>query len=149
MATTHIVYTNPAFKVADDEAGLTTGEAFECQLTSAVLTPNVTYATFPATGCSGPSESPSRAAWTLTLNWLQDFTAPGGGLSGYSITNATQEKWFELIPDKNDTTVTASGPVFVTPGAFGGTFGDGSAGTATADWKCSADPTFLFPAALP
>lgn len=145
----YIVYTFPKFVVADDEASLDTGDAYECAMTSAVLNPTINYATIPARGCSGPSESPSQAAWSLALAWLQDFTDPGGGLSGYAFTNMNTRKWFRLMPDKDDPTVAATGEVWIAPGAFGGTFGDGSAAPATAEWKVIGAPTFDFPAALP
>ena len=144
-----IVYSFPQFIVADDQAGLDAGDAYECSMTSASLDPSVSFSTIPARGCSGSIQSPSAAAWTLTLNWLQDWREPGGGLSGYAWTNRLQAKWFRLVPDKNDTTVMAEGQAYIVPGAIGGTFGDGSAGPATAQWQLLADPEFTFPAAAP
>jgi hypothetical protein len=144
-----IVYSFPQFIVADDQASLDTGLAFECSLTQAQLDPSVSFATIPARGCSGPIQSPSNATWTLTLNWLQDWLEPGGGLSGYAWTNRLKAKWFRLLPDKNDTTVSTEGEAYVVPGGMGGVFGDGSAGPATAQWQLLGDPEFTFPAALP
>jgi hypothetical protein len=141
-----IVYSFPKFIVADTQAGLDTGTAFECSLTAATLTPSVSFNTIPSRGCSGPIQSPGAATWTLQLDWLQDWKEPGGGLSGWAWTNRLQPKWFRLIPDKNDTTIAAEGQAFVVPGGMGGTFGDGSAGTATAQWQLLSDPEFDFPA---
>lgn len=149
MAVTTIVYTFPTFTVADTEAGLAAGDAYECQITAATLDPTVNFATIPATGCQGPSQSPSTAAWVLNLAWLQDWSAPGGGLSGYALENMMMRRWFKLVPDKNDVTVSAIGEVWISPGAFGGTFGDGSAGAATAAWQVIGTPTFAMPAPVP
>lgn len=148
MTSTIMVYNFPAFVVADDEAGLATGDAYECQLTVATLDPTVTFATIPANGCQGAIQSPSAASWTLNVTWLQDWSAAGGGLSGWAWTNRLLQKWFKLVPDKNDVTVAASGQFFVAPGTFGGTFGDGSAGIATAAWNLIGDPILTLPALL-
>lgn len=137
-APTVILITDGSLKLADDEAGLALGEAFECQVTEAAINavPNLT--TVPATFCSGEAQAPAATGWALALSWLQDWTAPGGGLSGYAFTNDTVEKWFELKLDKDDTTPVATGQVRLVAGAFGG-----AAGTplpASAEWPLSAKP---------
>lgn len=146
MARSVLILTNPTFKVADTEAGLATGQAFECQLTSAVLTPQPTTTTIPATGCAPATNSPGKTGYNLDLAWLQDWNAPGGGLSGYAFANDGALKWFELVPDKADVAVGAIGQAFVVAGGFGGTFGDGSAAATTATWPCADKPAITTPA---
>jgi len=151
MARTLLILTNPTLRVADTEAGLLTGEAFECQITSAVLTPQPTTQTIPATGCAPATQSPGKTGYNLDLAWLQDWNAPGGGLSGYAFQHDGDSKWFELVPDKNATTekVTATGQAYVVAGGLGGTFGDGSAAATTATWPCLDKPTIDVPAPAP
>ena len=144
-APTVILITDGSLKLADDEAGLALGEAFECQVTEAAINavPNLT--TVPATFCSGEAQAPAATGWALALSWLQDWTAPSGGLSGYAFTNDTEQKWFELKLDKDDLTPVATGQVRLVAGAFGG-----AAGTplpASAEWPLSAKPTITMPAA--
>lgn len=145
MSQTLMTYTQPVFLVADTQAALDAGDAYECQINVATIDPSITFATVPSTGCSGPSQSPSAAAWALTLTWLQDWSAPGGGLSGWSYTNRLTQKWFRLIPNKTDVAVQGEGVAWIVPGRMGGTFGDGSTGQADAVWQLIGDPTFDFP----
>lgn len=151
MATVLMTYNKPKVLVADTQAGLDTGDAFECQITVAQFTSSVTMATTPSTGCTGPGQSPSGATWSLHLEWLEDWTEPGGGLSGYAFTNGdpSTRKWVRLQPDKDDATVQADAEVWVTPGQIGGTFGDGSASVSRADWPLIGKPDMTFPAATP
>lgn len=149
MARTVMTYNRPTLKVADTEAGLATGEAFECQVTSAVINASVSFQTIPATGCSGPSQSPSNPAYELVVGWLQDWNTPGGGLSGWAEAHAGQAMWVELVPDSADTATKATGQYFIAPGSFGGTFGDGSSGTSQATWPAVDRPTFATPAETP
>lgn len=132
---------NPIFKLADTEAGLAAGEAFECQLTSAALVPTVSKTVVPATGCAPASSTPSRASWALQLAWLQDWTAAGGGgLSGYAYAEEGELKWFSFTADNlGFPLVVAKGQVWVTPTAFGGAFG-GAPALATATWDTSGKP---------
>jgi hypothetical protein len=141
-----ITINNPVFKLADTEAALTGGTAYECQLTSASITPVPTSQTIPSTGCSPASTSPGRTGFTLDLAWLQDWTKPSGGLSGYAYLNDTELAWFSLQLDSDDATVLAKGQVFVVAGAYGGTFGDGSAAAAAATWPCLDKPVITVPA---
>lgn len=146
MPRTAIPLTNPVFKVADTEAGLTAGDAYECQITSAVITSTANFQTIPATGCEGASQSPGLSSWALDLTWLQDWSVPGGGLSEYAFTNDTLPAWFSLSLDSiGAPTLVATGQAYVTAGAYGGTFGDGSAPTATATWPCLAKPAIVTP----
>src|SRR5262245_57287849 len=102
-APTVIVVTNGSRKLADDAAGLATGDAYECQVTSAAITSSPNLQTVPATFCAPETQTPAATGYTLDVSWLQDWTAPGGGLSFYAYEHDTEEKWFELKLDKDDT----------------------------------------------
>jgi hypothetical protein len=142
-----MTYLNPTLKVADTEAELAAGTGYECQITSAVISASVTFQTIPPTGCAGPSQSPSAPTYSLTIDWLQDWSAPGGGLSKWAEDHAGLPAWVELVPNTADAATKATGPVTVVPGSFGGTFGDGSAGMAGAPvWGFTDRPTFVVPA---
>lgn len=143
---TVITLNSPTFKLADTEAGLSAGDAFECQITSAVITAQPQFNTIPATGCAPSTQSPGRTGYQLELAWLQDWTAPGGGLSGYAYTNDGLPVWFELVPDTTQPTVKATGQAYVVAGDIGGTFGDGSAAASTATWPCLDKPVVTVPA---
>ena len=145
MPRTVITLNNPTFKLADTEAGLTAGTAFECQLTQAIIAPQPSFNTIPATGCAGATQSPGLTGYQLELAWLQDWTAAGGGLSGYAFENDGTSKWYELVPDINEPTVKASGQCYVVAGGFGGTFGDGSAAATTSTWPCLDKPNIATP----
>lgn len=147
MPRTALVLNNPIFKLADTEVGLTAGTAYECQLTSAAITPQPQMNTIPSTGCAPATQSPGRTQWQLDMAWLQDWSASGGGLSGYAYTNDTLPMWFSLALDSvGAPTVVATGQVYVVAGAYGGTFGDGSAAAATATWPCLDKPDITLPA---
>ena len=147
MAREVITLNNPVFKLADTSAGLTAGDAYECQITSAVITASSNFQTIPSTGCAPQSQSPGKTSFGLDLAWLQDWTSAGGGLSGYAHENDTAPKWFSLVLDSVDSpTVTATGQVFVIAGSYGGTFGDGSAAATTATWPLLDKPTIVTPA---
>ena len=149
MAREVIVLNNPIVKFADTEAGLTAGDAFECQITSAVLTPTPVYNTVPATGCAGASQSPGRTGWGLVVAWLQDWGADPS-MSYYAYINDTLPKFYSMtldsigLPDQ-----VATGECYVSAGAYGGTFGDGSAAVATATWPCLAAPVIPAPVPVP
>lgn len=147
MARTVLVLNNPLFMVADTQAGLDAGEAFECQLTSALINPQPTTQTIPATGCAPATNSPGKTGYQLDLAWLQDWSAPAGGMSNYAFTNDGTSKWYRLVADKNATPqVIAEGQAYVVAGGFGGTFGDGSAAATTATWPCLDKPEITTPA---
>jgi hypothetical protein len=148
MARTALVLNNPTFKLAATQAGLATGTAYECQLTSAAITPVPNFNTIPSTGCAPATQSPGKTGWQLDMAWLQDWTASLGGLSGYAYTNDTKPMWFELTVDSTAPTVKAVGQVYVVSGAYGGTFGDGSAAPATATWPCLDKPVITLPSTL-
>lgn len=146
MARTVLVLNNPKFRLADTQAGLSTGLAYECQLTSAAITPSANFNTIPATGCAPATQSPGKSSWQLDLAWLQDWTASLGGLSGYAYTNDTVSKWFELSVDTvGFPTIKATGQCYVVSGAYGGAFGDGSAAPASATWPCLDKPVIVLP----
>jgi len=145
MARAVITLNNPIFKLADTEAGLTAGDSYECQLTSAAITPSPVSNTIPATGCAPATQSPGRTGYSIDLAWLQDWSVPGGGLSGFAYENDTAPKWFSFQLDAADTAPIATGQVYVVAGAYGGTFGDGSAAAASASWPCLDKPTITIP----
>jgi len=149
MPRTVIVLTTPTLKVATTQAGLTAGTAYECQVTSAVITTDAPMNTIPATGCAGASQSPGAAAFALEIAWLQDWTAsPGGGLSGLAWAQKGKKMWVLLTPDPTGApTVKAEGEVWMVAGQFGGNFGDGSAATANATWPFTGTPA-ITPATL-
>jgi hypothetical protein len=142
---TTIPIMNPVFKVADTEAGLTTGTAYECQLTSAQLVGTPASNTVPATGCAAASTIPSASSWALVLNWLQDWTAADGGLSMYAYEHETELVWFSLSLDGTPGTAIATGQAYVAAGQFGGVFG-GPPAPANATWPCPVKPTITVPA---
>jgi len=136
---------NPTFKLAATQAGLTSGTAYQCQLTSAVISPQPVFNTIPATGCAPQTQSPGKTGWQLDLAWLQDWTAsPGGGLSGYAFTNDATAQWFELTPEPTTApTVKATGQCYVVAGGFGGEMGAGVAANTTATWPLLDKPTIV------
>lgn len=147
MARTVLRFNNPTLKLADTEAGLSTGTAYECQVTSAVVTANPTFQEIPATGCAPATQSPGQTGYQLDVEWLQDWNAPAGGLSGYAFENDGAPKWIEIVPDVADPTTKLTGQVYIVAGNFGGTFGDGSAGVSTATWPFVDKPVVTTPVA--
>jgi len=143
-APTVIVITDGSLVLADDEAGLTTGVGFECQVTEAAINAVPNLETVPATFCSPEAQAPAATGYTLAVAWLQDWTAPGGGLSGYTFTHDTEQKWFELKLDKDDVSPVATGQVRLVAGAFGGAAGIPL--PATAEWPLAGKPDITMPA---
>jgi hypothetical protein len=145
-----MTWNNPTVVIAATQAELDTAPAVECQITSAMLTPQPVYNTVPATGCAGASQSPGRTGFQLDLAWLQDWTIEDG-LSRYAYDNDASSAWVRII---HDSTVLAAnqvdmeGQFFVAAGGFGGTFGDGSAGATTAAWPAVDKPTITTPAPI-
>jgi len=149
MARNVITLNRPIVKFADTEAGLAAADAFECQITSAVLTPQPVYQTVPATGCAGASQSPGLTGWQLDVAWLQDWGSDPS-MSQYAFDNDGLRKWYSLTLDSIGLPDTvATGEAYVAAGAFGGTFGDGSAAVATATWPCLAKPEISEPVVVP
>jgi hypothetical protein len=134
-------------KFADDVASVDTAPDFQCQLTHAQAVPATTFSTIPQTGCAGPSNTYAGTSWALNLAWVQDWTAPGGGLAKYALDNAGETKYFEYVPT-SDTEVAISGQVEIVPVAFGGDMGV-VAIAGPVDWNMPADPVITVPAALP
>lgn len=140
MARNVIVLNNPVVKFADTEAGLAAADAFQCQITSAVITPQPVYNTIPATGCAGATQSPGRTGFQLELAWLQDWSADPS-MSAYAWNKDGLPVWYSLaldsigLPDE-----AATGQAYATAGGYGGTFGDGSPATSTATWPCLDKP---------
>jgi hypothetical protein len=153
MAREVMTWNNPTVAIAATQAELDTAPTVECQVTSAVLTPQPVYNTIPATGCAGASQSPGRTGFQLDLAWLQDWTKPADeSLSRYAYDNDGSSAWVRVVHDSTVTTgteVDMEGQFFVASGGFGGTFGDGSAGATTAAWPAVDKPTITSPAALP
>ena len=149
MPRTVMVLNHPILKVATSSAGLSTGQAVECQVTSAVVTAQPQYQTIPATGCAGASQSPGLTGYQLELAWLQDWTAAApGGLSYFALQNDGKSVWFELTPDSATPTQKLTGNAYCAAGSYGGTFGDGSAATATATWPLITAPTIPAPTVM-
>jgi hypothetical protein len=148
MARVIMVLNHPVLKVATTQAGLAAGTAFECQVTSAVISANPQFNTIPATGCAPSVQSPGLTQYQLDLAWLQDWVSTGGGgLSGFALTHDAQPVWFSLTLDSvGAPTVIATGNAYCTSGQYGGTFGDGSAAAATATWPMLDKPTIPLPA---
>lgn len=140
---TVIVITQGTLKLADDQAGLTTGEAFECQTTSAAINATPNLQQVPATFCAPASQIPAATGYELAITWLQDWTAPGGGLSFYAYENDTQLKWFSLTLD-GATAPIATGTVRIVAGSYGGDAGTPLVTSVT--WPLPNKPTITAPA---
>jgi len=137
-----MVWNTPTVKMATTEVALDTAPALECQINSAVLTPQPVYNTIPATGCAGASQSPGTTGWQLDLAWLQDWTkTEAESLSWFAWNNDGRPVWVELVPDAAATTpMSMVGQFYATAGGFGATFGDGSAAATTASWPAIDKP---------
>jgi hypothetical protein len=146
MAQTVIVITNAHVKFADDEAGLATAPDFQCQVVSAAINANPNLQTVPATFCSGETQVPGQTGFELALNWLQDWTAPGGGLSKYAYDNDAMEKFFSLTLS-DGTEPIATGTLRVVAGAFGGDAGTPLQTSTT--WPIIGKPDIVTPAVIP
>jgi hypothetical protein len=147
MPRTVLTLNNPLITFADTQAALDAAPEFQCQVTQAALIPTANYNTIPSTGCEGASQSPGLTSFALGIAWLQDWTQPGGGLSGYAYDNDTKLKWFRYQLSKTDATVKAEGQVYVTAGSYGGVFGDGSpAANDVVSWPCESKPAITKPA---
>jgi len=148
MSRTAIIMNNPTFKLATTQAGLSAGTAYECQLTQAVINALPNFTTIPATSCAPATQSPGKTGWELQVDWLQDWSASLGGLSGFAYTNDTKPMWFELIADPATPAVKATGQVYLVSGSYGGPIGTGDAIAATATWPCLDKPVIAFPSVL-
>lgn len=141
MARTVITINDPVLKIADTEAGLAAGTAYQCQVENAKIVATANYQTIPATGCDGPSQSAGRTSYALQIQWLQDWTDPDG-LSRYAFDNDATVKWVEFQLDAAVPEVTAKGPVSITSGSYGGNFGDGThADSDQQTWPYQQKPT--------
>lgn len=148
MARTVMVFNHPILKLADTEAGLTTGTAFECQITSALIQAQPAYNTIPATGCAGATQSPGATGYQAAVAYLQDWSAGAAkSLSQYAWDHDGEAVWLELTPDSATPTTKLMGQVYMTAGDFGGTFGDGSAGVTASTWPFVDKPDVTAPAA--
>ncbi len=106
---------------ADTEAGLAAGAEYKCQVQNATVTPTPTYTTVGATGCQGEVQTLNLPVpETLDLTWLQDWSAPGGGLANYCRVNAGAVKWFKYQPDGAIAALVVTGQVELVPVALGG-----------------------------
>lgn len=145
-----MTHTQPTLKIADTQAGLSTGTAFECQVTSAVVKAQPKMSTIPATGCAGESQAPGATGYQLELAWLQDWSAgDAASLSSYAMTNDGLAKWVEFVPDRTDPTTKFEFNCFVVAGDIGGTFGAGDPGVSSSVWPLLNKPTPTIPAAEP
>lgn len=147
MARVVMVHTAPTLKIADTQGALTTGKAFECQVTSAVIKAQPKTSTIPATGCAGESQAPGATGWQLEIDWLQDWTAGAAlSLSSYAMTNDGVAKWVEFVPDKLVPTTKFQFQCYIVAGDIGGTFGAGEPGVSKAVWYLLNAPTPTIPA---
>src|SRR5262245_54457314 len=144
MQRTVIALKSCTLKLADTSAGLATAPDYACQVSAATITAAQNTQTVPATGCAGESNVPVESGWTLHLEWLQDWTDPGGGLSGYAYLHDTEPVYFSLTLN-GLTEPVATGQAYVGAGDFGGVMG--TVATATSDWPCLDQPDITLPAA--
>ncbi len=144
-----LILNSPKLKVATTQAGLTAGQAVECQITSAVVTPTQNYATTPPTGCAPPTQTPGLTSWALTINFLQDWHGSAAiSLSQFLMTNDGKSAWFELTPDIATATTKIVGNGYAAAASYGGEFGTGVACNATSTWPLLVAPTITAPALL-
>jgi len=145
---TVIIITNAMLLLGDTAADVdpTTplGEAFECATTSAAINATPNLQTVPATFCAPASQAPAATGFELAISWLQDWTAPGGGLSMYAYENDTLLKYFALTLDPTQPPL-ATGTVRIVAGAYGGDAGVPLVTTAT--WPLPTKPTITVPPA--
>jgi len=150
MARDVMIWNKPTVRLALTEAELAAGVVVECQITKAELVPQPVYATIPATGCAGATQSPGLTGFNLELAWLQDWTKPADeSLSRFAWDNDGLPVWVEMLPNKDDLTVSMIGQFFATSGGFGATFGDGSAAATDATWPAVSKPDITSPVATP
>jgi hypothetical protein len=140
MARETLILNNPTVVLADTAAGLDAGDAFECQINSLSITPQPVYNTIPATGCAGASQSPGRTGYQLDVVYLQDWGA-ADSLSQYAFDNDGLMSWYRFTADTVQfPNLQAEGQCYLAAGAYGGTFGDGSAAQSTSTWPCLDKP---------
>jgi hypothetical protein len=142
-APTVITITDGVLILADDEAGLVSGLGFECQVTEAAINATPNLQTVPATWCAPESQAPAATGYELAITWLQDWTAPGGGLSMYAFENDTLTKYFSMQLDADIATTVATGTVRLVAGSYGGAAGTPL--TATATWPLAEKPEITVP----
>lgn len=142
-----IVINAPKVTLATTQAGLSTGQAAECQIMSAVLTPQPTLNTLPATGCAGPSQSAGISGWTLDLTWLEDWNRTvATSLSQFAFANDGKVVWYKFELDTIGMSGgSATGSAYCVTGGYGGTFGDGTPAQTSATWPCVDKPTIVPP----
>jgi hypothetical protein len=138
-----IVVTDGVLKLADDAAGLATGESFECQVSSAAINAAPNLQSVPATFCAPASQVPAATSFELAITWLQDWTSAGGGLSMYAFDNDTLTKAFSLSLTA-DTEPVATGLVRIVAGSYGGDAGTPL--TTSVTWPLVNKPTITAPA---
>jgi hypothetical protein len=149
MPRTVMVLNQPTLKVSTTQAGLATGQAVECQVTSAVITASPNFSTIPPTGCAPSAQSPGATSFALDLAWLQDWSVgTPGGLSWFALQNDGKAVWFELTPDKTVSTQKVTGNAYCVTGSYGGEFGTGNPATATATWPMLTGPAVPTPSMM-
>ena len=145
---TVIVVTNAKLMLGDTAAdvvppGTGTGDAFECQVTSAAINATPNLQQVPATFCAPASQVPAATGFELAVTWLQDWTDPDG-LSFYAFANDTLSKYFSLTL-VGSTEPIATGQVRIVAGSYGGDAGTPL--TTTQTWPCVNKPTITPPVA--
>jgi hypothetical protein len=115
--------------------------AFDCQVASAAITPNVKNTTVKATFCADEAQGYGGTSWVIDLNVLQDWSDPDG-ICWFAFDNRGADVLFEVAltddPAPGDANVTMNGTCTVTPIAFGGDAGTPLEGTA--QWPVVGDP---------
>lgn len=149
-APTVITITDAVLMLGDTLADVTppsgTGEDFSCQVSSGAINATPNLNDVPATFCAPASQAPAATGFELALTWLQDWTAPGGGLSMYAFANDTETKYFSLsLTDATEPI--ATGQVRIVAGSFGGDAGTPL--TTDVTWPIVGKPTITAPASVP
>jgi hypothetical protein len=142
---TVIVIANATLKLGDDDT-LATSEDFSCQVSSAAINSTPNLQSVPATFCAAASQAPAATGYELAITWLQDWTAPGGGLSFYAYENDTLTKYFSLTLN-DQTEPIATGQVRIVAGSFGGDAATPL--TSAVVWPCVGKPVITPPAVVP
>jgi hypothetical protein len=118
---------------------------YKCQVSEASVNATPNLQTVPATFCAPESQVPANTGYELQLNWLQDWTAPGGGLSNFAFVNDAQLAHFALFLEDSNMPE-CHGDVWVVAGAFGGVAGVPLQASAT--WPLLGKPVIEVPQAV-
>lgn len=145
-APTVLVITNAKLALAADEASLPTAPDYSCQVVMASINATPNLQDVPATFCAPAGQTAGQTGYVLAVTWLQDWTAPGGGLSGYAYTNDAEQVFFSLTLNE-DVEPVATGSLILTAGSYGGEAGVPL--QSEAEWPIQGKPQITFPAGAP